>query len=610
MIKLSFFLLYLFVFNVSNSMEFTPDSVELPYYSESIRAKGEELLINGKGALRNSEEFPLDYFISPVDFHLSLSANFGELRTNAFHAGIDIRTGGVTGKPVRAAADGFVYRARVSPVGYGRALYIQHPNGLATVYAHLDKFNEEIEEYVKGEQYRQKSFDVDLRPPGGRLRVNQGDLIGYSGNTGSSFGPHLHFEIREGATQMPINPLLFDFDIKDNLPPVLYTLAVYPLNHNSLVNGRNETLYLPLSGGKGKYSIGNNTGIEVYGDIGFGIQVTDFLNDSPNRCGAWSVELMLDNTSVFSHELTKFAFAELRYINSHIDYAERIRNRRNIQRMFLQPNNRMSIYGNHVNRGIGSFYTEGETDARIIVKDAHKNRSELPFTVKSVIPENEVVPPPPRPDNFAMLMRYDQENRFSGQGASVLLPAGALYDDLLFEFTSSPPANGSITPVYHIHDEYTPVHRRYNLSIAAEDIPEPHREKALIVNMNNSESPNPVTSRWSDGFMHCQTNVFGRFTVMLDTIPPTIVPLNIRPGRDMSNRSMISFRVSDDLSGISSYNGYIDNEWVLFEFDPKNDHLFYVFDEERIGRGQKRELELRVVDEKDNSSFYSVEFYY
>ena len=593
----SFFILFLFIFITSQGKEHTANFVE-------------KHTVNNKNTPAVSEKFPVNYFISPVDFHLRLSANFGELRTNSFHAGIDIRTGGVTGKPVRAAAEGFIYRVRVSPVGYGRALYIQHPNGLATVYGHLDKFNEDIEKYVQNEQYRQQSFSVDLRPPEGRLRVSQGDFIGYSGNTGSSFGPHLHFEIRDGATQMPINPLLFNFDIRDDLPPVLYTLAVYPLNHTSLVNGRNEPLYLSLGGGNGRYRISSNTGIEVYGEIGFGIQVTDFLNDSPNRCGAWSVELMTDNRSIYRHELTKFAFAELRYINSHIDYAERIRNRRNIQRMFLQPGNSMSIYGNHVNRGISSFYNEGETEVRVIVKDAYKNKSELPFTVKTVPPGEQKMSPPPHPDNFAMLMRYDQENRFSGQGASVLLPAGALYDDLLFEFTSSPPANGSITPVYHIHDEYTPVHRRYNLSIAAEDIPEPHREKALIVNMNNSESPNPVTSRWSDGFMHCQTNVFGRFTVMLDTIPPTIEPLNIRPGRDMSNRSMISFRVSDDLSGISSYNGYIDNEWVLFEFDPKNDHLFYVFDEKRIGRGQKRELELRVVDEKDNSSVYSVEFYY
>lgn len=558
-----------------------------------------------------NEEFPENYFISPVEFPLNLSANFGELRTNAFHAGIDIRTGGMTGKKILASADGFVYRIRVSPVGYGRALYIEHPNGLATVYAHLDEFSSEIEDYVKSEQYRRQEFDVDLSPPKNKLRVRQGDVIGYSGNTGSSFGPHLHFEIREAATQKPVNPLLFDFNVIDDLPPVLYTLGVYPLNHNSFVNGKSEPLYLPLAGGNGRYRLRENPGIEVYGEIGFGIQVTDFLNGSSNRCGAWSIELKLDEETVYRHELTKFAFAELRHINSHIDYAERQLNRRSIQRAFLQPNNRMSIYDKHINRGVGMFYNEGETEVKFIVKDAHKNRSELSFSSLTVAPTERELPPPGPPENYAMLMSYDRPNSYSGKDVSVSLPANILYEDLLFEFATSPPVNGSLTPVYHIHNELTPVHRNYNLSIAAKDLPEELRDKALVVNLdNNGDSPSPLSSNWQNGFMHARPNVFGRFTVMLDTVPPKVTPLNISPGQDMTNQRMIRFRVSDDLSNIKSYAGYIDSEWVLFEYDPKNDHLFYIFDPGRIGKGKKRELELYMMDQKDNLTVHKVDFYY
>jgi murein DD-endopeptidase MepM/ murein hydrolase activator NlpD len=558
-----------------------------------------------------STDFPRNYFISPVEFPLNLSANFGELRTNAFHAGIDIRTGGVTGKRIIAAADGFVYRIRVSPVGYGRALYIEHPNGLATVYAHLDEFSSEIEEYVRQEQYRRQEFDVDLSPPPGRLKVSQGEFIGYSGNTGSSFGPHLHFEIREASTQMPVNPLLFDFRVRDNLPPVLYTLAVYPLNHNSLVNGRNRPLFLPLTGGNGRFRLQDNKPLELYGEVGFGIQVTDFLNDSPNRCGAWAIELFLDERSVYRHELTRFAFGELRYINSHIDYAERIRNRRDIQRTFIQPNNRMSIYGHHINRGVGLFYKEGETPVRIIAEDAHKNRSELSFTTRTVIPAIKESPPPPPSPDFAMLMSYDRTNNFTAHNFAVSIPVNALYEDLLFEYTTSPPGRGNLTPVYHVHNRFTPVHRNYSLSIAVPDLPGGLRAKALIVNLNiNNNEPTPLTSRWENGFIHAQPNVFGRFTVMADTIPPVIEPRNISQGRDMSGSRLISFRVTDDLSGIKSYSGFIDGEWVLFEFDPKNNHLFYIFDDKRIGRGKNRQLELYVMDNKDNLSVYSVGFHY
>jgi len=223
-------------------------------------------------------------FISPVKIPLSLSANFGELRVDHFHSGIDIKTQGVTGKEVVAAADGYVYRISVSPGGFGNAIYLRHPSGYSTVYAHLDRFIPEIEKYVNNYQYERKSFTVSLFPQRGQFNVNQGEIIGYSGNTGSSSGPHLHYEVRRSESEIPVNPLFFEFGTSDDIPPVFERLAIYPVNRNTFINERNAIKKIALAGGYGSYFVPGDNEIRISGTAGFGIKCYDLLNDSYNRC--------------------------------------------------------------------------------------------------------------------------------------------------------------------------------------------------------------------------------------------------------------------------------------------------------------------------------------
>ncbi len=291
-------------------------------------------------------------FISPLKIPQLLSANFGELRIDHFHSGLDIKTQGVTGKEVVAAADGYIYRISITPGGFGNAIYIRHPSGYSTVYGHLERFTAKIEEYVKTQQYEKKSFQITLFPARDEFPVKQGELIAYSGNSGASGGPHLHFEIRKSDSERPVNPLLFEFDMTDNIKPVIEKLAIYPINHNTLINNHNAVRkdkcfreqWLILNPGRRE--------ITISGLAGFGIKAYDLLNDSPNRCAVYSIELLIDSTSLFKYVMDGFSFDESRYVNSHIDYETYMKENIYIERTFVLPDDKLSAVQRRHKQGI------------------------------------------------------------------------------------------------------------------------------------------------------------------------------------------------------------------------------------------------------------------
>lgn len=559
--------------------------------------------------ISGANEIPRNYFSSPVEIPIFLSANFAEIRTNAFHAGIDIKTQGVTGQRVRAAADGEISRIRVSPVGYGKALYINHLNGYTSVYAHLDKFSPEVEEYVRNAQYRQKSFDVDLYPESGKFRFKRGDFIGLSGNTGSSSGPHVHFEIRKTEGQIPVNPLFFGFDIKDNIPPVLQFLAVYPLCDYATVNGSHEKVVLNISKNGNNYSLPQSRRIEVSGKIGFGIDAFDYKNDSWNKCGVYSIEMFVNGERVYEHFLDEMAFNDMRYINSHIDYAEKMRTRRDIQKAFIEPGNRLSIYGKTKKNGILEFNAPGEHQVEFVVSDVHKNVSRLQFRVIGIEIDSSRFRNPIT-EKFVKLMPFDQDNSFKTEKAEITINKGTLYTDLYFEYEETDSSNGFFSGVHHVHNIFTPLHRNMRVSLSAGNVPSHLLDKAVIVSLNGNGKPSSVGGFHEKGVITTHTNAFGRFAIMVDTIPPSIEPINISNNRNMGNVRRIEFRIDDNLSGIKSYTGYINGNWALFEYDPKNRLLFYELNQGKLEKGKEHKLDLYVMDEKDNVNSVHLKFLY
>jgi len=296
------------------------------------------------GSAQNPDQIDHNYYAPPLKIPFLLAGNFAELRPNHFHAGIDIKTQGRTGLPVFAAAEGFISRITISPSGYGKVLYVNHPNGTTTVYGHLERFAGKIEAYAKKNQYEKQSFQIDIEIPEGKLPVAKSEQIAFSGNSGSSAGAHLHFEIRRTDEKILLNPLLFNMPVKDKLKPTVQALIIYPISDDASVSGiqapkRFETI---LSGNT--YQVKANPTISVYGKIGFGVQAVDLLDGSTNKCGIYSLKLKVDNETIYSFTMDDIPHEDSRYLNSLIDYERSVRTGQRLYKTWIQPGNKRNIY--------------------------------------------------------------------------------------------------------------------------------------------------------------------------------------------------------------------------------------------------------------------------
>lgn len=550
--------------------------------------------------LYSTNKYPLVDFRPPMDIQPpALSGSFGEIRGNHFHSGIDYRTNQREGYPVYAIADGYISRIKVENSGFGLALYLNHPNGFTSVYGHLQRFNPKITQHVEQLQYQKKSFQLDEFPFPTVIPVRKGDLIAYSGNRGSSGGPHLHFEIRDTKTEATVNPQLFGLEITDNIPPVIYSMYVYRLN-NQPFNEFTPKQYYQVTGAAGKYRLKNVNTLSIGGEFGLGITVTDKHNGASGTNGVYSIQLEVDGKIVYTSALERFSFVNSRGINSHIDYPAYITTKRSIQKSFVDPGNPLQIYYNLVNSGRISFTDQAIHDVRYTVTDSKGNESTLQFKVlsdpKAVIPTKE--------QPAGLLFPYNQLNEFNNDEVKVSIPQGSLYNDLNFVYTTKPkPATNAFSVIHEIHNKLTPLHTAFDLWIKADSALTPHIGKALIVNTNRVSQG----GTFENGYVKTKVRNFGSFFIAIDTLAPTIVPLNISQGKSMKGISKMSFKIRDNLSGLKSFNGYIDGKWVLMEFDAKTATLWHTFDH-RTGAG-KHTATLVVVDMKNNSKTINIDFY-
>lgn len=550
------------------------------------------------------EKIAPHYYACPVKIPVFLAGNFAELRPNHFHGGIDIKTQGRTGIEVNAAADGYVSRIVISPSGYGRALYIDHPNGTTTVYGHLESFAPQIDEYIRNIQYEKESFAVDQIVQPGLLAVKKGEQIAKSGNAGSSAGPHLHFEIRRTKEETMLNPLMFNMPVKDKLKPVVQALVVYPLSDEASVAGKQAPQRFEIIKSVNGYQLKLNQPITVFGKIGFGVQTVDLLEGVPNRCGIFSISLTVDEQLIYSFDLDEVAINETKYVNSQMDYALAMRTGQRLYRTWLEPGNKLSIYNTIEKHGIFQADDGKLHQVKYEIADVYGNASSLSFQIQSK--EVKVVPVQPKGELF----KYNRRNDIKDEGIKFIIPEGALYNDVDFQYTRKPALPKLYSPVFQLHNRLTPLHFACTLRIKAVNLPEKLQGKVMLAQIDpTSGKIYSATGKYDDGWVEGNIRVLGNYALAVDTVAPRITPLNNDDKKTAKDPNSIRFKVTDNLSGIENFRGTIDDKWVLFEYDLKNNLLSYTFDKKRFNFGQKHQLTLEVTDFKGNTSTYKTNFY-
>ena len=549
------------------------------------------------GSLFAQTDYPKDYFRSPLDIPMQLSGNFGELRPNHFHAGFDLKTLQKEGLNVYAVADGYVSRIKISTFGNGKAIYITHSNGYTSVYGHLQRAVGPIEDFIKKTHYKERSFEIEMYLKPGQLVVKKGEIIALSGNSGASEGPHLHFEFRDNRTENIINPMLFGFDkmLKDTKKPLLSSIYVYPLNEATTVNQSKRPLLLNLMLQKDGTYLSDK--VITNGKIGFGINTSDYDDVSYNKNGVYKVQAYYNGLANFGYQFDTYSFDEMRYVNAFIDYSRYKKTQQRIQKLFMKTPYKLSVIKTDETNGILSVVPNLTALYRIEVSDFFGNNTTVSIPLKydvqpSIISQEPVL--------SKYLVKANKDFNFAKENISVFFPAGIFYEDFYLNFDVK-------NDTLFLHDETVPAHSNFTISIEDKKHTEAQREK-LFIGLIERIKTSYVPSFQKDAVFTAKVKTLGKYALVLDTIAPKINIAKPIEGKWLTDKKTLQLTISDSLSGIKSYNGYLNGNWILFDYDNKTKKITHDFSDGIVAEGSN-ELKLVVIDNVGNSTTFETHFF-
>ena len=527
--------------------------------------------------------------IAPLEIPFSISGTFGEPRSSHFHLGIDIKTQGKEGLEVKSISSGSVSRIRISLGGYGKAIYIDHPNKTTSVYAHLKKFAPKIESYIKKFQYENETYTIQKFPKKDKLLIEKGEVIGFSGNTGGSSGPHLHFEIREKNSQKPLNPLLYNLPVNDLVRPQLQKLFIFYSQENAILNRIQPILLKRVNDSLYKTAM-----IETSGKIGIGIQMFDRQDYSYSRNGVYSTKVFVNGKIISHYKFDKLIINESKKLYQVIDYKNYTQKRLKIFKLFYKSGDKLNFMNTLVDQGIFKVELGKSYQIIIEIEDFSGNKSTIEAFIEGT--ENKIKPVELR----GRLIKTDREYSFNLKNKELFFPSKTFFNDVkieLFENKDQIEIGPNLFPIANSFEIKFGFNEKDSLRSAQTFIAK-KMKKSLVY----------LPTKLEENKLIAKVNELGVYTLARDSVAPTVVPDNFKKNQWLSNYKSLNLKIDDDFSGIKKYRGTINGEWVLFEYEPKRKILTYDFFD-KYSEELKHNLELEVEDNVGNKKIYKTTFF-
>jgi len=529
-------------------------------------------------------------FHTPIDAPFDLSGTFGEFRSR-FHTGIDFKSRGVQGQKIFSIEDGYISRIEVNNYGYGKVIYIDHLNGFTSVYAHLKNFNPELDEYIKSELYKSKRNSIKKFPKTNQLRINKGEVIGYSGNTGRSFGPHLHFEIRDTKSQDAINPLMFNYTYKDDERPIIRGLYIINEN-NSLV--RNSPIRKKVKKiNDSTYTVDD---FEYNGKIGIGLDIYDIqYKNLYNQNGVYKVELFIDSILKYSYKMDKIKFSENHYKKIMYDYLSLAQKNKKVLKIYTPRNSDLSFLKNNKFNGIINSDSIRDNSLLVRVSDWNGNSSSIKFNLKA----NDSIS---RRSSYNGIEILTNQNYTLNKNSSIIeIGKNTFYDDLLMNISYQ-------SDTLNLGEEKDPFRSSIRIKLPHKISDTLELRQSFVGKIINGKI-SYISSKKNKSYIYANTSSLGEYIISKDTLKPDIKPINFKNNSNIKVKNTLKLRLKDDLSGIKNYSSYFNGNWALFEYEPKSNMIFHNLSDGIIKDGENK-LIIKYEDGVGNKGVYQTKVYY